>query len=504
MNARPYVIAVTVLAALAAAAYAGYRYAGVQRPHAEHAATPAAVDAGTQAERRVLYWHDPMYPQHRFDSPGKSPFMDMDLVPVYGGDGDTGTISISARMAQNLGIRSAAVETGTFWRRVDTVGTVQADERRSAVVQVRTPGWVEKLHVRATNDPVRRGQTLAEIYAPELLAAQEEYLLVRKRAAEGALDASLAAAARDRLLLLGMTSGQIDALDADGRATRRVALQAPISGVVTELGVREGQEVATGTRAFALVDLSRIWIVAEVPEAQLGWIATGRPLEARFKALPGETFEGAVEYIYPEIDAATRTVKVRATLANPEGRLKPGMVAEVALYGGPKRETVLVPSEALIYTGTRTVVILDEGEGRFRPVEVNTGFERQGRTEILQGLSAGQRVVVSGQFLIDSEANLKTALSRLEPEDDAAVDGDTHTVRGTVRRIDHDTGEIVIAHGAIDSLGMPGMTMGFAVSDHALLNAVQPGQEVDFVLGRLGEGYAIVHIAPARTGEAQP
>jgi Cu(I)/Ag(I) efflux system membrane fusion protein len=301
-----------------------------------------------------------------------------------------------------------------------------------------------------------------------------------------------------------MTASQIETLEESGQPARRVALHAPISGVVAELGVREGQEVAIGTRAFTLVDLGRVWVVAEVPEAQLGWIATGRPLEARFRALPGETFESEVEYIYPQVDAATRTVSVRATLANPDGRLKPGMVADVTVYGGPQRETLLVPSEALIYTGARTVVIVDESEGRFRPVEVKTGFERQGRTEVLSGLAAGQRVVVSGQFLIDSEANLKTALSRLQADNETGADPDTHSARGSVRRIDREHGEIVIAHGPIEGLGMPGMTMGFAVSDPALLDAAQPGQEVEFALARVGESYVIVRIAPVEAAERRP
>jgi Cu(I)/Ag(I) efflux system membrane fusion protein len=389
------------------------------------AGSVAEPAAHAQPERKVLYWYDPMYPQQKFDKPGKSPFMDMELVPKYAEEAGeaAGTVSIDPRVTQNLGVRTAAVERGSFERRVAAVGTVEADQHRIVTVQSRTAGWVEKLRVRAANDPVQRGQALAEIYSPDILAAQEEYLLLLGAHSDDAAEDALRAAARDRLRFLGVSAGQIEALEHTRKADPRVVLFAPSGGIVSELGVREGSQVSPGMNLFTLVDLSSIWVHAQVPEAQVGWITPGRPTEARLKALPDQVFEGRVDYIYPEVDAATRTVRVRSVLRNHGLTLRPGMVADVTLFGGAKREVLTVPSEAVIYTGARSVVIVADGEGKFRAVEVRTGMEASGRTEVLRGLEPGQSVVVSGQFLIDSEASLSSALTRLEG---STSDGD-HT-----------------------------------------------------------------------------
>jgi membrane fusion protein, copper/silver efflux system len=437
--------ALLALLALGAAAAAGYWF-GTQRPPAPAAPAAASGDALTAparapAQRKVLYWYDPMVPQQKFDKPGKSPFMDMDLVPKYpdDGEGGAGTVAIDPRVAQNLGVRTAAVESGTFWRRVDAVGTVQADEHRIVTVQARAPGWVETLKVRAVNDRVTRGQLLAELYSPEILAAEEEYLLLLATDSGNGGDQALRAAARERLVLLGVSAHDIEELERTRKANPRVRLFAPGSGIVSELGVREGGQVGPGTSMFTLLDLSSVWIHAQVPEEQLGWIAAGQPIEARLRALPERVFEGRVDYIYPEVDEATRTVRVRSVLANKRLQLKPGMVAEVSIFGGAKREVLLVPSEAVIYTGTRNVVVVAEGNGNYRAVDVKPGMEANGKTEILSGLAAGEEVVVSGQFLIDSEASLTSALTRLEGGSGGAAGGaapQVHRSHGTVQHVD--------------------------------------------------------------------
>ncbi|UCH47515.1 MAG: efflux RND transporter periplasmic adaptor subunit, partial [Betaproteobacteria bacterium] len=253
---------VAAAAAVLAAAYGGYRLGGQNGGEPNATPVPASASSAqeTTAERTILYWHDPMYPQQKFDKPGKSPFMDMDLVPVYADDGASGdAIRIDPVLTQSLGVRTAVARTGTFWRKVDTVGTVQADERRISVLQSRAAGWLEKLHLRAVEDPVRRGMAVAEIYAPELLAAQEEYLLLLSQPTAGE---ELVAAARQRLSLLGLGERQIEALDQSGIARRRVVLHAPSSGVVTEIGAREGAAVSPGMPLVSIVDLSRVWIVA--------------------------------------------------------------------------------------------------------------------------------------------------------------------------------------------------------------------------------------------------
>jgi Cu(I)/Ag(I) efflux system membrane fusion protein len=392
-------------------------------PAAPTAREVVTKPAAPEAERKVLYWYDPMRPEVKFDKPGKSPFMDMQLMPKYADEAPGAGVSIDPRMAQNLGVRTAAAEAGTFWRRVDTAGSVQADERRIVSVQSRVSGWIERLHVRAVNDPVARGQALAEIYAPDLLAAQEEYLLLVTQQDASEQDRQLAQAARQRLSLLGLSETQIERIRASGKAQRSLDVYAPIGGIVQELGVREGAQVNPGMSMFTLVDLSSVWVIAEVPEDQLAWIGTGRSAKVRIGAYPGEEFDGRVDFIYPGVNPETRTVRARLSVSNAALKLKPAMLAEVTIFGGPKRQVLLVPTEAVIRTGTRSLVIVSDGPGKFRAVPVKLGMEGSGKTEVVSGLEAGEQVVVSGQFLLDSEANLRAGLSRLEgstPKDEHA------------------------------------------------------------------------------------
>ena len=496
MSARTPLIAAAVAAAVAMGAAAGYWFAPRLASPVAPVAMPANAEPAANGERRILYWHDPMHPQQKFDKPGKSPFMDMQLEPVYADEGDTGSVAVSSRIVQNLGVRTVAAERGRVQRRVDAVGTVQADEHRIEVLQSRTSGWVEKLHVRAVNDPVVRGQLIAEIYSPELLAAQEEFLLLA-----GVGDGMLRDAARARLVALGLGERQIAALELERRPGQRVNLYAPIGGVVAELGVRQGGQVSPGMNLVSVIDLSTVWVIAEVLENQSASIRSGAGMEIRIPALPGETFRGKVEYIYPDVSPATRTVRVRASLPNPGMKLRPGMIVDVMLTGAERKEAVLVPAEAVIYTGKRNVVIAAGDGGRFYAMEVETGAEADGKTEILRGLESGARVVVSGQFLIDSEASLKSALTRLEsPGSDADSHADhaapaSHSGTGVVKKVDASTARLTIAHGPIASLDWPAMTMDFGVTDKALLAAAKTGQQVDFEFAESGGAYVVSRIA---------
>ncbi|HET8729313.1 MAG TPA: efflux RND transporter periplasmic adaptor subunit, partial [Alphaproteobacteria bacterium] len=396
----------------------------------------------------------------------------------------------------------AEAELRSFVQQVDTVATVEADERRITVLQSRAAGWLEKLHVRAVNDRVKRGQPVAEVYAPDLLAAQEEYLLVRKSGSD-----DLAQAARERLSLLGLTEAQIRTLEKLREPTRRVVLYAPSSGVVTQLGAREGAAVSPGMAVASIVDLSRVWIVAQVPEKQLGWIARGKKAEATLAAMPGERYAGKVEYVYPEVDPQTRTVKVRFSVENTELTLRPGMIANVTIHGGTRKQVLVVPSEAVIRTGARTVVIVDEGDGRFRPQEVAVGSGAGDQTEIKEGLKAAEKVVVSGQFLIDSEASLKGAIARLEGSSElleaetAEAQSSEHVARGTVQSVDLAAGKAIIAHGPVPSLDWPEMTMGFMVKDKALLQSLTAGKEIEFRFVPAEGGYAVTAAEPLAKGE---
>jgi Cu(I)/Ag(I) efflux system membrane fusion protein len=490
---------VIVAAAFAAAGYwYGQRGGAHQHPPAAEAAKPQP-----QAERKVLYWHDPMYPQQKFDKPGRSPFMSMDLVPVYADEqADEGGVAVSPRVRQSLGIRLAAAEMTELRQDLAAVGNIQADERRMARAEVRTQGWVERLNVRAVNDPVRAGQVLAEIYSPELLQAQEEYLLARRMAKASAADEPLAGAARRRLELLGMGREEVEKLENSGVASRRVALRAPISGIVTELGVREGAMVQAGMPAFTLTDLSSVWLIAEVPEAQAAMLKPGQTVSATVQSLPGSSFSGRLDFIYPELNAQTRTVKARLVVANPGLALKPGMFAEVAL-ASVARKVLTVPTEAVIRTGTRSVVIVADGE-RFRVASVRLGAESSGRTEILGGLKEGEPVVASGQFLIDSEASLRGALARLEGEPEAAAGralpaGAAHRGYGKVTGLEPDKGRIEIDHEPIASLKWPKMTMEFVVADRAALTRLRAGDAVEFEVRAAPDkdgDYVIERIAP--------
>jgi Cu(I)/Ag(I) efflux system membrane fusion protein len=448
-----------VLAAIGVAAWGGYHYAVSRMDHA-----PAVAPS---AERKVLYWYDPMYPQQKFDKPGKSPFMDMQLVPKYADEAEAGTVAISPQVVQNLGVRTIEAKTGSIESRFEAVGSVAYNERGVVQLQARATGFVEKLHARAPLDAVREGAPLVEILYPEWTGAQEEFLFLLKSGSP------LAAAARQRLVLLGMSEAEIVAVEREGKARARVMLRAPISGVVAELGVREGMTVMPGAPLFKLVDLSTVWVNAEVPETQAAWLRPGSVVEARVAAYPDAAFHGVVGAILPEVTSATRTVRARIELANPGARLKPGMFATLVFRARRGAAAVLVPSEAVIRTGTRDVVVVALGDGRFRATQVEVGAEAGGQSEIRRGLAAGDKVVLSGQFLIDSEANLTGTLARLEGN---------HKGVGKIVSVDAAKGKVDLDHQPIVSLQWPAMSMEFSVADKRQLAALKPGDRVEFEL----------------------
>ena len=425
MNTTRLIIALAVVGVVAAG-YGGYR-AGVE--HGTQLAdgkagmardVPVALkpgDTDPASGRKVLYWHDPMVPGQKFDKPGKSPFMDMDLVPVFAdaGDVDAPAISISPRVQQSLGVRTVDVKQGSLSAAVEAVGSAAYNERDVAVVQARSNGFLERLYVRAPLDPVRQGQPLAELYVPDWVAAQEEFLSAKRLSAAngGNPFTGLAEAARQRMRLAGMSEEQIRRVESTGTVQTRVTLTAPISGVIGELAAREGMTIMAGALLFRINGLSSIWVNAEVPEAAAAKLKPGNPVEARVAALPGIVLKGKVSALLPEVNPATRTIKARIELANPGSRIVPGMFATINFAPAARTQVLLVPSEAVIQTGRRSVVIVAQGDGRFAPAEVEIGIDSDGQTEIRKGLQVGQKVVVSGQFLVDSEANLKSATMRM-------------------------------------------------------------------------------------------
>jgi len=487
MRANRIIAAVAAVLLVLAGAAGGYWWA--QRA----AGTPKA-----EAGKKVLYWYDPMFPQQRFDKPGKSPFMDMQLVPKHEGDPSQPGVSVAPEMVQRMGVRTAVAERGRLGARVEVVGAVAFDERAVTAVQARTTAYVEQLLVRAPLDPVHKGQPLARLFVPEWAGAQQEYLALKSSNAAGA--AELARAARNRLLLAGMSEAQIEAVDRDGKPVSSVTLVSPADGVIGELGTREGVTVAPGATLFRINGLATVWVNVEVPEAQAAAVRPGAPITATVPAYPGEKFPGRIAAVLPEVNAATRTVRARAELANPGARLKPGMFATVAVTPVDAREAVLIPTEAVISTGQRNVVVIDRGDGHFEPVDVEIGREEGGRTEVLKGIDAGTRVVASGQFLIDSEASLRGTERRMAggtpPEAKVAT---THHAEGRVEKVDADA--VTISHGPVASIGWGAMTMQFAAPKGVVPAGTKEGDAIGFDFVQTPQGAFEVTKMQKRAGK---
>ena len=391
-----FVVIAAVLVALLSAVGLGY-FLGRSRS----ASTTAGASSG---DRKVLYWYDPMVPGQHFDKPGKSPSMDMQMVPKYADEASAGGVAIAPGVRQNLGIRTVEVKRGQLQSAIRVPGTIAWDLRQERIVSARVDAIVEHLHVRAPFEPVRAGQPLVSLIAPSWNSA-----IAEARALGGARSAAardLQSAAHDRLRALGLPAGS-------GTRGGRVTLTSPVTGVVSEIGAREGQSAAMGTLLFRINGTRTVWLEAAIPQAGVAGVKAGTPVVAAVDALPGETFHGRVETLLPQVDMTSRTQRARVVLENPAGALAPGMFAQVILKPAAGIERPLVPTDALIGAGTQARVIVLSADNTFRPVRVETGRSSEGMTEILAGLRGGERIVASGQFLIDSEANLSGALERL-------------------------------------------------------------------------------------------
>ncbi|MCH8959692.1 MAG: efflux RND transporter periplasmic adaptor subunit [Proteobacteria bacterium] len=362
-------------------------------------------------EPEILYWVAQMDPRYRRDEPGKSP-MGMDLVPVYadpGGETDPAVVKIDPVVINNLGVRTAPVETGSLSRIIDTVGYVAYDESTLSRIGTRVDGWIEKLNVGSTGESVKRGQVLFELYSPALVNAQEEFV-----ASLASRSTALREASAGRLRSLGFGKNQIEALQKTRQVQQRVRFFAPNDGIVTQLSVREGIYVTPASEIMSLGQLDTIWLMAEVFERQAAWVEPGQRAEVRLDYLPGRTWQGRVDYVYPELSPGTRTARVRIVLDNPDKALRPNMFASIRIFGAPVHDAIHIPLQALIRGGSVDRVVLAEGEGRFRSKTVVAGIESGDRVQILSGLSAGETIVSSGQFLIDSESNIDAEIARME------------------------------------------------------------------------------------------
>ena len=375
----------------------------------------AAPATATTAAKKPLYWYDPMVPTQKFDKPGRSPFMAMDLVPKYADDAPAvgpPVVTMDPRAAQNLGVRVVTVAAGAIDNALGVTGTIEFNQRDIATVQARAGGFIVRTHGLAPGDVVRAGAPIADVLVPEWGGAQAEFLAVKRLG-----DAALTNAARQRLRLLGMTDGAIAAVERSGKSAGVATVTSPIAGVIQSLDARAGVTLAAGQTLAQVSGLRTVWLNVAVPEIRAADIRVGQAATATLTGFPGERFTGRVLAVLPATQADSRTLTARIELDNRRGLLRPGMFAAVNL-GAPQRPALLVPSEAVIRTGTRNLVMLAEPNGRYRPAVVNIGRDSGGQTEILAGLAAGEKIVASGQFLLDSEASLTGIAAR--PVDGAA------------------------------------------------------------------------------------
>lgn len=473
------------------------------------AAETVRRDAVQDDTREVLYWVSPMDPNDRRSGPAKDS-MGMDFVPVYAkpASDPADTVTISSSVEQSLGVRTERAEYRPLWRRIEATGYVGFDQNRLERIHLRTAGWIRRLLVEAEGKRVRRGELLFEFYSPELLNAQKEFLGAQRRG-----DERLTEAGRQKLLALGMERSEIGSLAERGEALQDIAVRAPADGVVTALNVRTGVYVEPAVEVMSLADLSTVWLEAEIYESQADWVAVGQSAEARLDYMPGEVFAGEVDYVYPVLDPRTRTLRVRLRFDNPGERLKPNMYASVTIYGKTHLDALAIPRDAVIRATGSDRVVVALGEGRFRVHEIMTGIESGEWVEVIAGLEAGDEVVTSAQFLLDSEASLTGSFRRLEAAPDGTAPARPRAVfgSGVVEALDRGSRRLRISHGPIDALGWPAMTMEFDAMPAVDLSRIQPGQNVHFSIRPDSGGTYVVEMvhlvepgAPADPGDPAP
>lgn len=506
---KPVLKTTLLVVAVSAALAAGYQL-GQQHPSGGHGAAAgpldahaagdhapvqtAAADTASPGERVILYYRNPMGLPDTSPVPKKDS-MGMDYIPVYAdeqGDG-VGTVRVSPARLQSLGVRTAAVEYRTLDAALRAVGRIELDERRIHDVSPRFEGWIERLHVNATGDPVRRGQPLFTVYSPELASARQELAIAERLAAAAGADP---VAQQGAQRLADAARARLRNWQASGDGGNSVVFSAPADGIVLEKAAVEGMRFTPGMPVYRIADLSSVWVLADVYEQDLARIAPGQPARVGIDAYPGRYFDGRITYIYPTLNAATRTTPVRLELTNTDGLLRPGMFAHVELLTGGDAPRLAVPDSAIIDDGQRRIVLIAEGEGRFRPQVVKTGLRSRDHVEILSGLEGDERVVVSANFLIDAESNLQAALASFgegDPEQGPA----RYETRGAFEDYFDDTGSVMLMHEEIPDLHWPSMTMEFGLADPALVEGLTPGTPIRFVFEDRGNGeFVVTEIVP--------
>jgi RND family efflux transporter MFP subunit len=532
--------------AVAAGVGAGYWWGARPTPGAAvggatDAASPAA--AGAKAERKILYYRNPMGLPDTSPVPKKDP-MGMDYVAVYDGEepeAGSSQIKISVDKVQKLGVRSEPAAMRSLDKVVRAVGRIEVDERRVFAIAPKFEGWVERLFVNATGQPVSKGEPLFEAYSPELVSAQREYAIANE-AVKALKDAGddpqagmkrLADSSLMRLKNWDISEEQVRALAQSGEARRTLTFRSPVSGIVMEKKAVQGMRFMPGDSLFQIADLSSVWVMADVFEQDIGLVRTGSKAKVSISAYPEQSFEGTITYVYPTLKPETRTVPVRLEAANARHLLKPGMFAEVLLPVGGKGKVLTVPNSAVIDSGTRQIVLVQLAEGRFEPREVKLGNRTDTYVEVRDGVKVGEQVVVAANFLIDAESNLKAAVGGFgtsgpgaapgaaatsAPSSPAAMPAQTpgasaggaiasaapgkppvvgHRAEGTVKAVDAKAGTVSIAHGPVETLKWPGMTMDFKPANSALLADLKPGAGIAFEFVERSPGeWVITKVTP--------
>ncbi|MCR4303830.1 MAG: efflux RND transporter periplasmic adaptor subunit [Gallionella sp.] len=491
--------------------------------HATASSAPAAV-ADVKAERKILYYRNPMGLADTSPVPKKDS-MGMDYVPEYeGGDetgngnqttssfdpsGGSGQVIISVEKVQKLGVKTEQAAMRALDKTVRAVGRVEVDEQHIHNIAPKFDGWIEKLHVKTTGEPVKKGQALFDVYSPELVSAQREYAIAMQGVA-ALKDADsdtrqsmqqLADASLLRLKNWDISEQQVKDLAKSGTIRRSLTFHAfhtPVNGIVLEKKALEGMRFMPGEMLYQIADLSSVWVIADVFEQDIALVKTGAKARVKITAYPGKQFNAVITYVYPTLNPATRTVPVRLEMANPQGLLKPAMFAQVEMPVASKGKVLTVPASAVIDSGTRQIVLVQLAEGRFEPREIRLGNRSDDYVEVLNGVAEGEQVVVAANFLIDAESNLKAALGGLghahgggAPDAKGAAQPATeqpkpavvgHQADGTLDAVDNKAGSVTITHGPINTLGWPGMTMDFALANSSLAAGIQPGSAIAFEL----------------------
>jgi Cu(I)/Ag(I) efflux system membrane fusion protein len=516
---------IVIVALIAAALAAGYWWGSVKS--ATSTVEPQKSDTSAN-KPKILYYRNPMgHPD--ISLVPKKDSMGMDYFPVYEGEESpsetSSVVKISTEKIQKLGVRTEVVALRELTRTVRAVATVQADERRLYTVAPKFEGWIQRLYVNTTGQAVKKGEALMDVYSPELITAQHEYLIARKgmQSVEGsgpevrAGMQRLAENALQRLRNWDISDSDLQTLQEEGRIKRYVTLRSPASGAVIEKPAVQGMRFTSGEVLYQIADLSKVWMLADVFEQDLGMVQRGQGATIRLDAYPDQVFNGKVTFIYPTVMPETRTAKVRIELPNTQGLLKPAMYGRAEFASIHSKNKVLtVPDSAVLDSGIRQLVLVDLGEGRFEPRTVKLGIHADGYAEVLGGLEAGETVVVSANFLIDAESNLKAALGGFghHPASTPGENGQasssapmttpgaapvpaSHHGIGNIKEMDWAHATVTIAHDPIASPNWPAMTMDFRVRNPAQLRPLKPGQKVDFEIAEESAGeYVIVRIQP--------